>query len=225
MDTRVWIVMDTMRASYVNSDRHDVLVMSSWIDMDMMFSSWVRDSHGHDARVIRLKIVVDMFLSSVPSSAKEENMFSMHSRTCFFCRIHIYVDRTWEHLDSRQHMSLLQNIVSFIGLFCKRDMFSIHLRTSLFCRIHIYADRTWEHAWDRTWEHLDSREHMSLLQNIVSFIGLFCNQEGCWIPQIALLADCTIKCKTSRLHNHYNKIHKNKRDIGLVWTLWGQQRF
>jgi len=50
---------------------------------------------------------------------------------------------------------LLQNIVSFIGLFCKRD--------------------TPHHAWHQSGNRRSN--YRSLLQNIVSFIGLFCKRD------------------------------------------------
>jgi len=57
----------------------------------------------------------------------------------------------------------LQNIVSFIGLFCKRDL---SFQTN---------DNWWqlEHDDMKTGE----KNYRSLLQNIVSFIGLFCKRD------------------------------------------------
>jgi len=54
--------------------------------------------------------------------------------------------------------SLLQNIVSFIGIFCKRDL-----------SMHIYIHTM--HTSSALFE-----DYRSFLQNIVSFIGLFCKR-------------------------------------------------
>jgi len=74
---------------------------------------------------------------------------------------------TWHHSCSftwKNHRSLLQNIVPFIGLFCKRDLI-------------------WPIIWHSTWHNSCSftwKNYRSLLHNIVPFIGLFCKRDLIW---------------------------------------------
>jgi len=83
----------------------------------------------------------------------------------------------------QNNICLLQNIVSFIGLFCKRDLLTPAARHTqqnhicllqnivsfigLFCKRDLLTPAA-RHT---------QQNHICLLQNIVSFIGLFCKRD------------------------------------------------
>jgi len=126
--------------------------------------------------------------------------YPIFARTETYLKCYLFTTSYDVHMscrDLQRHIdrSLLQNIVSFIGLFCKRE--NVRLCTSwmrMSCRdLQRYLRHT---AWCTyvtqrpvlAW-HIDR----SLLQNIVSVIGLFCKRDLYFYTE-------TYLCMTYRSH-------------------------
>jgi len=107
------------------------------------------------------------------------------------------------------YRSLLQNIVSFIGLFCKRENAWVshtflvyacvrdwciftHMSHDVCMCVSVHSNKMW---WCIHVTQVSFAEirliYRSLLQNIVSFIGLFCKE---CIAQDVMMHPCYLTC-------------------------------
>jgi len=121
---------------------------------------------------------------------------------CIYIYVHTYICKHVEWF--LKYVPLLQNTVSFIGLFCKRDLcFLSYVHTyminvgqhveCIYVYIHIYIHTytylyifiyTCIYIYIHTYicKHVEwFLKYVPLLQNTVSFIGLFCKRDLCFL--------------------------------------------
>jgi len=123
-----------------------------------------------------LNLYIDVF--SCMYTTRSKMWVSIRITWCFpptLCMVHVNHGSLLTH----DYKSLLQNIVSFLGLFCNRDLcIRIHVKTWVSIRI------TWCFPPTLCMVHVThgsllTHDYRSLLQNIVSFLGLFCKRDLC----------------------------------------------
>jgi len=109
-----------------------------------------------------LSLLQGFFAKKETHDFKEPTNYSHSTQTIFR---HIYSKVRQVH----NYRSLLQNIVSFIGLFCKE---TCNCKDSYECSHHIHT--TFRHMYSKVRR---VHNYRSLLQNIASLIGLFCKRD------------------------------------------------